>query len=272
LDVGSTRLCATTTTDITKVTGLTGLPGVRGATYDRPEADGAVEPANQYLAARVITIDGEVWGASVDAAWTSWNTVQAVLLGAVQTPILLKFRRAGGTLDLQCTVRTASNADTDLSADLYGPFLRYHVAFRAADPYLYSQVSQSVTAAAPSAGAGMPLPIIFPIPFGSATGGTVAATNAGNAAAWPVLTIAGPIVNFDGLSLAAGDSLVITTNPGARSATVAGVSVLSSIRFVDSVWPYMTPGVSQTWQFYAGGGGTTGSTTLTVSWADTYIS
>jgi hypothetical protein len=44
------------------------------------------------------------------------------------------------------------------------------------------------------------------------------------------------------------------------------------VRFVDSAWPYMTPGVAQTWQFYAGGGGTTGATTLTVSWQDTYIS
>ena len=244
-----------------------------------------MEPANQFLTARVITIDGEVWGASVDAAWSSWNTVQSVLLGAVQTPVLLKFRRAGGTLDLQCTVRTASDAQVDLSADLYGPFLRYHVALRAADPYLYSQTTQSVSVGAPAAGTGMPLPIIFPIPFGSATGGTVAATNSGNAPAWPVMSVSGPAVNpvvgnatlgiflyFDGLSLAAGDTLTITTNPAARAADVGGVSKLGNIRFLDSVWPYMTPGVSQTWQFYAAGGGTSGTTTLTVAWQDTYIS
>lgn len=282
--MGATALAGTSNCDLRKFTGLAGISSkIRGDTYDRPEADGGVEPENQYLGPKMMVAEGEVWGASVAAAWQAFRVLEAVMVDAVQTQTLLKWRAAGDTIDLQQLVRLVDAQPPILDSDEQGPFLRYQKTFRADDPNAYSQVSQSVVASAPTAGAGMPFAIIFPLVFGTATGGTVTALNNGNARSWPTITITGPIVNpvvgnqttgrylyFDSLSLAAGESLIITTAPNLRAATVGGVSKLGALRFADSIWPSMTRAVTETWQFYALGGGTTGATTMTVAWRDAY--
>ena len=289
IDISATRLGPTSATDVTKITGLTGIPsGIRGDLFDRPEADGSVEPANQYLRHRTIVIEGEVWGASVDAAWSSWNTLSGVLLLAVQTQQTLKWRRAGGTLDLQAMVRLADVQPPVLDADEQGPFIRYQITLRADDPLAYDQVSQAATATAPSTSAtGMPLPMVFPIPFGLTTsGGTCSVLNGGNAPSWPVITVTGPIQNpvvgnattarflyFDSLTLAAGETLLVTTAPNLRAATQAGVSKLGSLRFSDSVWPSATNGVTETWSISTlVAGSTTGATSMQVAWRNAWIS
>lgn len=286
LDLGSFRLGDTSASSITDVKGLTGIPGVRGDVYDRPEADGSVEPTNQYKTARFITVEGECWGASIDAAWATWDLLQGALDDAINTAVLLKWLHTGGLVPMQTTVRFIGDATAVLSEDSIGPFLKYQAQFRAADPLLYSQASQAVAAGAPSTTGGFPIPIPFPIPFGSGiVGGTVSARNGGNTAAWPVIQIDGPIVNpvvgnlttgkflfFDGLTLAVGESLIIVTNPSGRGATVAGVSKLGTLQILTSTWPTMTKQVTETWQFYANGGGTSGTTNMTISWRDTYVS
>lgn len=284
----TTALMGTSDADLKKVTGLTGLPsGIRGDLFPRPEADGSVEPANQYLSHKTMIFEGERWGASVNAAWASWDTLSGVLLGLVQTQKLLKWRRAGGTVDLQQLVRLSDVQPPVLDSDEQGPFIRFQFAVRADDPLAYDQVSQSASATAPSTSAtGMPLPMVFPIPFGiSSSGGTCSVLNGGNAASWPVITVTGPITNpvvgnattarylyFDGLTLAVGETLLITTAPNLRAATQAGVSKLGSLRFSDSVWPSASPGVTETWQLYTLAPGTTGATTMQVSWRNAWIS
>jgi hypothetical protein len=287
LFIGATALMGTSATDIQKATGLTGIPGnIRGDVFDRPEADGVVEPANQYLGARIITLEGVVWGASVDAAWTSWNAIEKVLLAAVQTQTLLKWQHASSAVPKQATVRLIDAQGPVLDADHQGPFLEYQITLRADDPTIYAQASQSNTATVSSSSGGMPLPVVFPIPFGTVSStGTVTITNNGNAPGWPVLTVTGPIAGpvvgnqttgkylyFDTLTLAAGDSLTITTVPNQRGASLAGVSKLGNLRFADSAWPSMTPGVAEAWQIYSLGGGTTGATLLTIAWNDAYVS
>lgn len=287
LDAGTGfRLGDTGVSSITKVTGLSGIPGVRGDVYDRPEADGSVEPPNQYKTARFPVIEGEVWGTTIDAAWDTWNLLQGVLDDMIQTAQPLKFRPANGTRDMQTApARFVSDAVAVFEDSEIGPFIKYQIMFRCADPLLVSQLSFSAVASAPSTGVGMPLPVIFPIPFGSPTGGTLQAQNNGNTAAWPLITITGPIINpavgnatlgkflyFDSLILSAGDILIIDTNPASRGATVAGSSKIGSLRFIDSLWPSMTKGALETWQFYAMGGGTTVATTMTLSWRNTYVS
>jgi len=279
----------TSDADLTKVTGVTGIPsGIRGDLFSRPEADGSVEPANQYLAHRTLIFEGERWGASVNAAWASWDTLSGVLLGLVQTQKLLKWRRAGGTVDLQALVRLADVQPPVLDSNDQGPFIRYQFTLRADDPLVYDQVSQAATASAPSTSAtGMPLPMVFPIPFGLTTsGGTVTLLNGGNAPSWPVITVTGPIQNpvvgnattarflyFDSLTLAAGETLLITTAPNLRAATKAGVSQLGALRFSDSVWPSATNGVTETWSISTlVAGSTTGATSMQVAWRNAWIS
>lgn len=273
--------------EVTNAVGLAGLSGSsRGDTFDRPEADGVVEPENLYKPAKPIVLQGESWSNTqpntVAGALAAFRIVTTAFDDCVQTAKLLKWRWTGD-IDLQQTVRLIDAQPPVIDGGSMGPFYSYQVAFRSAWPYAESQTSQSAAASAPTSGSGMPLPIIFPIPFGTASGGTASVRNGGNAKAWPTLTITGPVIGpvvgnqttgkylyFDTLSLGAGETLVIETRPDRRTALGAGASKLGALRFVDSIWPSMTPLVTETWQFYGLGGGYTGATGLTIAWRDAY--
>lgn len=158
---------------------------------------------------------------------------------------------------------------------------------RQADPVSYSQTSQQQSTGAPSFSVtGFPFPAVWPVPWAlTSTGaGSISATNAGNAPTWPLITIQGPAIGpviqnqaqgksiyFDTLNLGASDILIVDTNPQTRSALVAGVSKLGSLRYSDSDFFTISASATESIAFYALGGGTTGATLMTVSWRDGYI-
>jgi hypothetical protein len=268
--------------------GLTGIPVIRGDVFDRSETDGVVEPTSQYLDARMIRGVISVWGTTLAAAWDASTLLNRTLLAAVRAQKLLKFRPMGhGSADLQTLVRLVSASYPVLKANDLGPFYQTELVFRAADPFNYSQSSQSASIGAPSTvSTGMPLPIVFPIPFGLvSTGGSVPITPGGNAPVYPSVTITGPIISpvianvtknqslfFEGLTLASGEQLVVEFNPATpQSAKVAGVSKLGSLRYADSRFWTLDPGVAQTVSFYGLGLGYSGVTNMVVSWRDAYV-
>lgn len=270
-----------------KVEGLIGFPTPRDTTIKRSEGDGVIEPRDQYLDAKVPVLEGCIFGTvdTVPSAWTNWTATQKVLLAALRTPKLCKWRSTGTGVDLQAYMRVAGPCTPVLDTNEHGAHYRYQLILRAADPLAYSQSTQSVVASAPAvAVSGMPLPVIFPIPFGLiGTGGSVVATAGGTAPAWPLITITGPIngpvirndtqnksVFFEGLNLGVGEQLVIDTNPASRTAVVLGVSKMGAIRYADSIFWGLTPGVAETLSFYGLGLGYNGSTQMTVAWRDTY--
>lgn len=274
------RLHETGTRSVVKVDGLIGMSSLRGEPWDRPEEDGQVNPHAQYLGSKIITIEGELWGASIPAVFADWRLLEAAFYNCRNTPGTLSFREFGGGLELQAGVVFAGGSDPVIQGG--SPILSYQVMLRAADPILYSQVeSQSSTTGAPSSSGGIPFPIPFPIPFGSGVvGGSVAATNAGNAPGHPRIQIVGPITSpavtntttgeaiyLDGLVVTSAQTLIIETKP-TRSVTVSGVSVAGSIRWADSTYPSLAPGANVI-QFT--GGGTSGATTMTVFWRNSYL-
>lgn len=294
LDLGSLRLHEDTTHGLTGIDGLTGPSGVRGTWDDRPEADGWVSPAVTYLPGRTIILEGAVWGGSgattaakIDAAWTEWNELAAALEQAAADPTLLKWRHAGGSVDLQGYVQLAGEVLPRLSEDRNGPLVEYQAMLRASDPRWYSQTEQSSTVGSPTVDGGMPLPVVFPIPFGAgSSGGSLTVTNAGNTISYPRLVIQGPISGpvvenvtqglalvFSDLVVGAGQTLTIETNPASpRSATVAGANALGSLDWLLSEWFGITAGATETIRFYGLGGGYAAGTTLTVYWRDAYLS
>lgn len=286
IDLDTIRLHETGVCSVISVDGMTGLPAIRGDVYDRPENDGAIEPANQYLGSRIISVEGSVWGTTVDTAWSTWNLIGAVALGAVRSQKLLKFRHLGGSIDLQYTVRLASSGNVVFTGGADGPFINYQLVMRAADPYAYSQTLQQQSVVAASSGSvGVPWPMPFPVPWSLASSaGAVTCTNAGNAPTWPLLVVQGPLIGpvitnatqgkslyFDTLSLNVGDTLTIDTNPATRSATVNGVNKFAALRYADSEFFTISAGASESIAFYGLGGGATGATTLTVQWRNAYI-
>ena len=131
-----------------------------------------------------------------------------------------------------------------------------------------------------------PVPIEFPIPFGTGQGGgDVSVQNLGNAIAYPRFVIEGPLsgpvvanvsqgkeFRFDSLTLAAGQTLTIETDPaGPRSAKVAGANVFGSLKVASSEFFGITPETTETIRYYAVSGYATGSA-MSVFWRDAWIS
>lgn len=248
---------------VEKVEGLTGFPTIRGTIYDRPGGDGVVEPGNQFLGPRVSAWDVSVFGANIAAARTNWTTLMLTLGKAMRQPKQLRWRAVGDSLNLQADVRVAGMTPPIYDAGV--SFFKCQILFRAADPTNYDQVLQSGSTFAPSlAITGLPLPIPFPIPWSlTPTGaGSVTLTNAGDAYAWPIIDIVGPISNpvvqnqttgqtlyFDSLDVASGDTLHIVTQPSLREVSIAGVSKFGAIRFTDSNFFPVSPGATEVIQF-----------------------
>lgn len=270
--------------DVIQIEGLTGLPGNRGNVLDRTVEDGVIEPDRLYLDPRIVTIEGEIWSsADVNTAWADWDEFMGAVYRGLRAPgILVRWRRAGGDVDLQAYARLAGDSQARLQGG--ASIIPYQLQLRFADPRWYSVTGKGATTGSPTAGGGFPFPLVFPLQFGGFTGGTLTATNDGNAPTWPRYSITGPgngpvirnlatgqALYFDGLSLQTGQTLVIDANPGSQTATVSGVNVLSALRFRDSSFFPIQPG-GQTLQFYFQGGGTTTDTTLTAEWQDAYVS
>lgn len=270
---------------VQQVVGISGFSTIRGDIITRPENDGAVEPSNQYLPERVSAWDICVMGTSAADARANWTSLMRTMNACRQQQKQLRWRWVGDTLALQANVRVAGMTPPTFSQDTGGARVMFQVLLRAADPTNYDQSSTLQSTGAPSFSiTGTPWPMPFPVPWAlvSTGSGTISVTNNGDAAAWPVIDIAGPInspvvsnqatgksLYFDGLALAVGQTLSIDMNPASRSASIGGVSQFSSIRLSASEFFSISPGATESLAF--SGTGTDGNTTMTVSMRSAYL-
>lgn len=278
-------LSTDSTTQVSSVAGITGLPNIRGEVYDRPENDGGVEPANQYLGVRYSTWELGTFGVTIADARANWTNLLRVLRGCVAQQKQLRWRANADTLELQSNVRLSSMTPPTLNVDSQGARYMAQVIFRHADPQNYDQTSILAATGAPATAIqGISWPVTWPVPWAIiVTGsGAVNVTNNGDAPAWPIIDIAGPInspvvanqttgkaLYFDGLTLSAGQTLSINMNPASRSASVAGASKFSTIRMSASEFFSVSAGATESIAF--AGSSTDGNTTMTVSLRSAYI-
>lgn len=258
---------------------------MRGTPTDRAENDGAVEPIAQFRSARLATVTGVLVAASVDAVFTDFTAVVKAFEAGLSADLTVLWRPGGSTRDLQGAARLAGSVLTQLDARQPGGYLRYQAQLRFADPRWYSQTLLSASVVAAATSGGIPFPMPFPIPlFQGASSGSVMAANAGTVETWPTITVAGPMngiavgnsttntfLYFDSLNIGAGQTLTITTNPMGRAATVAGASVVGSLRIASSNWPSIRASATDTFQFYPINGGTSAASQLTVSWRSAWV-
>ncbi len=275
----------TTTRSIKDVPGgLVGTPDVRGEPTKRPEAHGVIEPWAQYLDGRLLTIEGNLRGGTDSATIADHRTLVAAFVASLSTDATLLWEDASG-MALQTAVRFAGMGDPKFTNA--AALIEYQLHLRCPDPIWLSQTENSTAISAPTASTGgMDFPITFPIPFGTGvTGGNGNVTNAGNQTAWPVFTVQGPVngpviyntprgetLSFTSLTVATGDVLTVTTNPRTRAATVAGASVLGSLDYTAAKFPGISAASTESVGFYGVYGGYGASTSLVVSWRDSYIS
>lgn len=261
LTVGNEQLHETSTRSLTRVSGLIGIPGIRGIVYDRPEDDGSVEPNRQYQQSRIVVIEGECWGPTIDAAWTDFAAVATQLESSINTAIQLKWQHYAGSAQLQGDIRLAGEILPVLDASEQGPRIAYQATVRASDPRWYSQTLTSVAIGQPASGPAV-------------------CTNAGNTLTYPLITITGPIVNPTitnstqskavafSLTVSAGQSLIVQMLPSARAATKGGVSVLGSMTWSTS--HFFGIGANATENINYSGSSTTSATTMTVAFRSAY--
>lgn len=155
--------------------------------------------------------------------------------------------------------------------------------FYCADPYLYGLEDQYAVTTAYSPSAGRTYPRKYPLSYGSAgSSGTITAANGGDATAYPVLRLDGPVANPSveqdttgsllvlDTTLQAGDYLIIDTR--SRAVLFQGTTPRRSWVRAGSTWPVLEPGDNQITYRGAALPGAPGQTsTLTVTWRDTSL-
>jgi hypothetical protein len=278
-------LSADTNVYAEQVVGLSGFSTVRGDPIDRPENDGVVEPANQYLTARVSAWDMGVFGVTIADTRLNWTTLMQTINACVKQQKQLRWRWIGDTLAFQANVRVAGMTPPTWTQNTHGCRVMFQMLLRAADPTNYDQSPTIVATGAPVISiTGTPWPIPFPVPwaFVSSGSGTVTVTNNGDADAWPVIDITGPIsapvltnqttgknLYFDGLVVALGQTLSIDTNPASRAASIGGISKIGSLRLSASEFFSVSPFSTQS--IAVNGTGTDVTTTMTVTLRSAYL-
>lgn len=200
-----------------------------------------------------------------DLTFVAWSnqTTESAALAALET-----FQAAWGQADTDTALTIASPSRTwivygrprrsvpDLSTSLQG-VIEVACQFRALDPRLYDASLTSTTVSLGADVGGLDYPFGFPFAYGTATAGTAALVNAGNAPTSLLVTITptseditnpiivnqttGDRVEFDGLTIAVGKHLDVDF--GARTVTLhdpftAGgiVDVAATIDRTVSTW------------------------------------
>ncbi len=173
-------------------TGL-GFPEVRLDQYNRPGVSGVTIAHNLY-GGRTITLEGTIRGADRTAYMANRAALEAAVslrLDSVNVPIA----RTLYLFDLDFNAYQISVVTKAFSCELTTPTMgRWQLQLAATDFIIESQTQSSVSLALPLSG-GVTYPVTYPVQYGSSSGGSVSASNLGNAAAFPLISLYGPCIN-----------------------------------------------------------------------------
>lgn len=238
---------------VTEVGGMD-APDLTESAENMVQEDGGLH-GDFFYNRRPLTIDGMLLN-PVDA--TERNNRMLKLSGATDAlrgDAVLRFQPSGMEM-LRTTVRRQNGPR------FAGAWQKtFQLGLVAEDPRIYSDTVYSQSVAAALTGAptqGRAFPETGNITYGAGdTAGQLSITNTGNATTYPVLTITGP-GNFPALinattgytlyltgTMSASDVIVLDTNPLRRSVILnGGLSVYSRLRFSDSTWWGLIPGIN----------------------------
>jgi hypothetical protein len=195
---------------LTNVQGLPGLgmPGARAAIRARPSYHGATN-RSRWQKDRLITLEGYCKGDNAAQAQDQLDTLAAPLWDAINTDRLLRWRRGGTGVELQCTVRFAPD-DLAVTQEINGRLLRYQAHLHAPDPraYLQTQDSEVGDTLSVSLG-GVIFPEEFPWLFVASSGGQANFNNTGMVPTPPVIRIYGYCTNPTIRLISTGEEIVL---------------------------------------------------------------
>ena len=168
-------------------------PNIRLSSYNKPGEHGAVV-SNQLYANRRISIEGIIRGDVVNH-WQRRRDLEQIL----------KINRDSDNQVIRKTVKIVNDDDLSLQFDavvdrqpllpIKQPFsTRFLIDLFAERFALESQTLDSETIE-PPIGGGAELPWEMPVLFAAVTGGSESIINVGNAEAFPIITLNGPLTN-----------------------------------------------------------------------------
>jgi hypothetical protein len=235
---------------VKSIAGL-GFPDVRLDQYARAGTHGVTIAHNLY-GGRLITLEGTIRGATPSAYLANRQALQAAVGLKLDSNNVPETRTLYLT-DLAGTPYRVEVVTKSFQADYASPGLtwgRWQLQLQASDYIIESGTESSVTMTLPVSG-GVTFPLTFPITFGASSGGSATATNAGNAAVYPTVTISGPVVNPVltndatgeslrlNITLLAGDTLVVNTR---RRTILLGQTNKMSSKIAGSTFWSLPPG------------------------------
>lgn len=227
-------------------------PDVRIDAYDNPGDDGQTV-ANTLYGQRLITLQGRISGADVAtyrANRQAFITATSNQKDANGRPVfrLLKFTDDDGTVyHISVTTKLLQMADT------YPTTTDWQLQLLATSSVVETDTEASLILSLPVSG-GIVYPVVYPVVYGAASGGSGTATNAGTAAAYPTITLLGPLTNpvvsnettggRIALSLSMVSSDVVVIDMKARTIIQGGATNrMGSLQTGSTFWP-LSPGVN----------------------------
>lgn len=261
---------------VTAIEGLDDLPDIRSDDMERPGQHGDYTGPD-YTGPRVIQLGLGLRADSPDelrdlvlalrAATQPQRQPDALRLVDQGTLVYGKVRRRSIPYDAENLWRTGTAA-----LELY-----------CADPHLYGLDERSATTTAYSPATGRTYPLVRPRAYGAAgQSGRLTATNSGDAPAYPVLRVDGPVANPSIEQTNSGASITIDATLGdgeyllidtrTRAVLYMGTSPRRSWLRSGAMWPVLQPGFNE---FAYRGSALPGSpgqpSLLTVTWRDTSL-
>lgn len=174
---------------VTRAEGLQGTPPVRNLVTPRSQASGAFI-RSKYTDERTITLEGEVLGATIEAAFDNYDALAAAMYDSITTERTLKWRRDSAGQQLQAGVRLSELQPLVLTDG--APWIKYQATFKAADPRVYDQTLQTGTGSSLAAAAGgKTYTYTYTRGYNPSSGGEVTYTNSGSVPTPPIIRIYG---------------------------------------------------------------------------------
>jgi len=262
---------ATGNYQISKADGIVGPSSPRDVFRTAPGRDGVLDDT-RYLGERNITLEGEIIGSSQSDVWTKGDALSAAFQSTLLSKGTLTITLPNGTTQRQTSVVLTGAAQPSFEGS--GAYLQYQVNFRAPDPRWYGTTLNTSTATIATT-------VV-------ATSTSTNVTNAGNAPVsprfeWTAGT--GRLLDYVTVTVPSAYSTVSPQGSTIVLDASATASILAANDYIDcglrasstlnllsptTEWPVLYPGTSSwTWTQQLSGG-SSASSTCTLSWRDAW--
>lgn len=259
--------------DVNRVDGWLDLPDVRTADAPRSRANGYYAGLD-LAGVRTIRFEIEVIAPDSTAAWALIAPLQNVTVVQAAEQALVGQTPGLPAIRALCRPR---RRNTPIEWDRTIGAIRMDLEFQTTNPLLLADTASSAVSALALATTGLTFSAAAPFVFGSVTGNTIAATNAGNYDADWTATFTGPLVapelvhvatgkriSLTGANLAAGETLIVDS--ASRTVKLNGTASRYSWLSTTSQWFTLAPGSNAVTFLGASGAGN-----VTLSWRSAWM-